>query len=64
MARALGKAMREFKEAANSVQREIHESATVEEHEKVQPKPDAPKIEEPKQPTPPDNPEIPSIPNS
>jgi sec-independent protein translocase protein TatA len=31
MARTLGKAVREFKEAANTVQREIHESATIEE---------------------------------
>ncbi len=31
MARTLGKAIREFKEAANTVQREIHESATIEE---------------------------------
>lgn len=31
IARTLGKAMRDFKEAANTVQREIHESATVEE---------------------------------
>lgn len=31
MARTLGKAMREFREAAGNVQREIHESATVEE---------------------------------
>jgi sec-independent protein translocase protein TatA len=31
MARTLGKAIRDFKEAANTVQREIHESATVEE---------------------------------
>jgi len=31
MARALGKAVRDFKEAANSVQREINESAAIEE---------------------------------
>jgi sec-independent protein translocase protein TatA len=31
MARTLGKAVRDFKEAANTVQREIHESATIEE---------------------------------
>lgn len=31
MARTLGKAMRDFKEAANTVQREIHESASIEE---------------------------------
>jgi TatA/E family protein of Tat protein translocase len=31
MARALGKAVRDFKEAANTVQREISESTTVEE---------------------------------
>jgi len=31
MARTMGKAIREFKEAANTVQREIHESATIEE---------------------------------
>ena len=37
MARALGKAVRDFKEAANSVQREIHESATVEEVKKTSP---------------------------
>ena len=35
MARSLGKAVREFKEAANTVQREIHESATVEEVKEV-----------------------------
>ena len=44
MARTLGKAVREFKEAANTVQREIHESATVEEtKETKQPSPDGPK---------------------
>jgi TatA/E family protein of Tat protein translocase len=37
MARALGKAVRDFKEAANSVQREIHESATIEEVKKPSP---------------------------
>jgi sec-independent protein translocase protein TatA len=31
MARALGKAVRDFKEAANTVQREISESTTIEE---------------------------------
>jgi len=42
MARTLGKAVRDFKEAANSVQREIHESATVEEVKEVkQPSPNA-----------------------
>lgn len=35
MARTLGKAVRDFKEAANTVQREIHESATVEEVKEV-----------------------------
>jgi sec-independent protein translocase protein TatA len=35
MARALGKAVREFKEAANTVQREIHESATIEEVKEI-----------------------------
>lgn len=42
MARTLGKAVRDFKEAANTVQREIHESATVEEvKETKQPSPTA-----------------------
>jgi sec-independent protein translocase protein TatA len=40
MARTLGKAVRDFKEAANTVQREIHESATIEEvKETKQPSP-------------------------
>jgi len=40
MARGLGKAVRDFKEAANSVQREIHESASIEEVKEVkQPSP-------------------------
>jgi sec-independent protein translocase protein TatA len=40
MARTLGKAVRDFKEAANTVQREIHESATVEEVKEIkQPSP-------------------------
>jgi Sec-independent protein translocase protein TatA len=40
MARTLGKAVRDFKEAAGTVQREIHESASVEEVKEVkQPSP-------------------------
>lgn len=40
MARTLGKAVRDFKEAAGTVQREIHESATIEEVKEVkQPSP-------------------------
>jgi sec-independent protein translocase protein TatA len=42
MARTLGKAVRDFKEAANTVQREIHESSTVEEVKEIkQPSPTA-----------------------
>src|SRR5580692_4885282 len=37
MARALGKAVRDFKQAANSVQQEIHDSATIEEVKKPSP---------------------------
>lgn len=37
MARALGKAVRDFKEAANTVQREISESAAIEEFKKPSP---------------------------
>jgi len=37
MARALGKAVRDFKEAANSVQREINESAAIDEFKKPTP---------------------------
>jgi sec-independent protein translocase protein TatA len=37
MARAFGKAVRDFKAAANSVQQEIHESATIEEVKKPSP---------------------------
>jgi sec-independent protein translocase protein TatA len=39
MARTLGKAVRDFKEAAGTVQREIHESATVEEVKETTNKP-------------------------
>ena len=50
IARTFGKAVREFKEAANNVQREIHESASVEDVTKPPPpKPTEqlnPKIEE------------------
>ena len=35
MARTLGKAVREFKDAANTVQREIHENASIEETREI-----------------------------
>lgn len=42
MARGLCKAVRDFKEAANNVQREIHESTTIEEVKEVKkPSPDS-----------------------
>ena len=50
MARTLGKAVRDFKEAANTVQREIHESASVEEIKEVKQPSPAPTI--PQQATP------------
>lgn len=53
MARSLGKAVREFKDAANNVQREIHDSAGVDEiKESLNPSPatEAPAIQAPSTP--------------
>jgi sec-independent protein translocase protein TatA len=52
MARTLGKAVRDFKEAANTVQREIHESASIEEVKEFK-KPSPTESTIPQQATPP-----------